>query len=497
MRRLTYVTLVVSLLLSLVFVVSVSAGPARADRGAWAPGMALAVNDTVTYGGCTYKVLQAHTTQIGWEPPTTPALFSLVSCGTSPSNTPTRTNPPGGPTATRTRTPTRTNTPSGPTNTPTRTPTAGSTGTCAVAWSAIPAYVAGNIVSDAGRNYKANWWNQNDRPSTSTSGAWTSQGTCTGTPPTATNTAGPSPTPTNPTSVNAGPGVPNKVFAPYVDTGAWPTFSVVNTANSTGHKYYTLAFVLSGGGCVAKWNGVTAMGDYFYAGEINTLRAMGGDVIVSFGGANGTELAQACGDVASLQAAYQSVITQYKLSRIDFDIEGGATTDSASIDRRNKAIKGLQAANPSLKIAFCLPVMPTGLIQSGLDIISNAKANAVRIDVVNVMAMDYGGANNAMGQAAINAATNTHNQMSGMGVSATIGVTPMIGQNDSQGEIFTLSDASSLLSFAQSNTWIGMIAFWSMGRDNGGCPGQTYASPTCSGVSQSLFQYANTFKAFK
>jgi hypothetical protein len=365
-----------------------------------------------------------------------------------------------------------------------------------VAWNATPAYVAGNIVSDAGHNYLANWWNQNDRPSTSTSGAWTDQGACTGTPPTAVPTSGPSPTPTNPTSVNPGPGVPNKVFAPYVDTGAWPTFSIVSAANSTSHKYYTLAFVLSGGGCVAKWNGVTPMSDYFYAAEINGIRAMGGDVIVSFGGANGTELAQACTSVASLQAAYQGVITQYKLTRIDFDIEGGATLDAPSIDRRNKAIQGLQAANPSLKVAFCLPVMTTGLIQSGLDIISNAKANAVRIDVVNVMAMDYGGANNAMGQAAINAATNTHNQMTSMGVSATIGVTPMIGQNDSQGEIFTLSDASSLLSFAQSNSWVTMIAFWSVGRDNGGCPGQTYASPTCSGVAQSQFQYINTFKAF-
>src|SRR5687768_16965438 len=105
MRRLVYVTLVICLLLSMVFVASVSAAPAQADRGPWAPGMALVVNDTVTYGGCTYRVLQSHTTLAGWEPSTTPALFTQTGCGTGPTATRTRTNTPGtGPTATRTRT---------------------------------------------------------------------------------------------------------------------------------------------------------------------------------------------------------------------------------------------------------------------------------------------------------------------------------------------------------------------------------------------------------
>ena len=157
MRRITYITLVLCVLLSLVFVATVSAAPARADRGAWAANTAYAVNDTVTYGGCTYKVLQAHTSQTGWEPPNVPALFQQLSCG-GPTATFTRTNTPAGPTATftktntpgaatftptktatRTNTPvgptatfTKTNTPAGPTLTPTRTPTSGGGATCAV-----------------------------------------------------------------------------------------------------------------------------------------------------------------------------------------------------------------------------------------------------------------------------------------------------------------------------------------------------------------------------
>ncbi|WP_423802973.1 fibronectin type III domain-containing protein [Paenibacillus dendrobii] len=66
-----------------------------ADRGAWAPNVAYAVNDTATYGGSTYKVIQPHTSLTGWEPPNVPALWQLVPGGgggtdqqapTAPSN---------------------------------------------------------------------------------------------------------------------------------------------------------------------------------------------------------------------------------------------------------------------------------------------------------------------------------------------------------------------------------------------------------------------------
>ena len=64
-------------------------------------------------------------------------------------------------------------------------------------------------------------------------------------------------------------------------------------------------------------------------------------MIISFGGASGTELALGCTTVSSLQAAYQSVLNKYRVNastpvRLDFDIEGGAVTDQASINRRNR-----------------------------------------------------------------------------------------------------------------------------------------------------------------
>jgi hypothetical protein len=41
----------------------------------WAPNVAYNVGDLVTYDGVTYSCRQAHTSQVGWEPPNTPALW--------------------------------------------------------------------------------------------------------------------------------------------------------------------------------------------------------------------------------------------------------------------------------------------------------------------------------------------------------------------------------------------------------------------------------------
>ncbi len=468
---------------------------AKAASGTWAPNVAYAVNDTVTYNGCTYSVTQAHTSLTGWEPPNVPALFTLLNCNTAAPNTATRTS-----TAivvyTATRTPTRTSTVSGPTNTPTKTNTTGPASTktntpvatattssqtgCPALWSASATYNTDNTASDNGRKYKANWWTQNERPSTSTSGVWTDQGTC------AVPTAGPTAMP--------GAGLPNRVSAIYADI----SFTSIQPAyQATGAKYYAIAFVLANGGaCTPAWDGTHLMSENYYMSQVNAVRAGGGDVMAVFGGANGSDLATTCTTVSSLQTAIQSVITQYKLKWIDMNIEGGLISDTASLDRRNKVLAALQTANPGLKVSFTVPVMQSGLLQTALDLLSNAKANGVRIDYVNIMTMNYGPSNIDMAQAAITAATNTHNQLVGLGISTLIGITPMNGQNNTPGEIFTLANADTLVNYAKANSYVGWLSFWSLGRDNGSCAGNTTASASCSGITQNNYDFTNKFKAF-
>lgn len=298
-------------------------------------------------------------------------------------------------------------------------------------------------------------------------------------------------------------GLPDRIFAPYVDVMLYPQFSVNNCYEKTGQKYFTLAFITSDGSGNAAWGGVVPLSENYYMEEINNLRKKGGDIIISFGGANGVELAcsSANTDASVLQSKYQAVIDKYKPKWVDFDIEGAAVADRASIDRRNKAIKGLQKKNPGLTIAYCLPALPSGLTNDGIYVLENAKANGVRVDVVNVMAMDYGSwaapnPDGRMGDYAIETAKNTYEQCKQIGLNTKIGITPMIGRNDVASEVFYPRDAEKLVSWANSTSWVKMLSMWSSTRDNGSGGALPYASPTCSSLVQAEFEFTNKFKSF-
>ncbi|MET0402701.1 MAG: glycosyl hydrolase family 18 protein [Cystobacter sp.] len=65
-----------------------------ADRGAWAPNVAYATSDIVSYGGKGYDCRQAHTSLVGWEPPNVAALW-LERTGGPPSDTQAPSAPSG------------------------------------------------------------------------------------------------------------------------------------------------------------------------------------------------------------------------------------------------------------------------------------------------------------------------------------------------------------------------------------------------------------------
>ena len=282
--------------------------------------------------------------------------------------------------------------------------------------------------------------------------------------------------------------------------------NIASIQQAAGFKAVTLAFLVSTSGCAAGWGGLggTLPTDSLPNGstvqsQVQQLQAAGVQVILSFGGASGTEPAVNCTSASQLQALYQSVLTRYGVTMLDFDIEGSAQENTGANALRAQALKALKAANPKLVISYTLPVLPTGLTEDGTDILAGVKSAGLALDVLNIMAMDYGTAvaSGGMGTDAVDAAQASESQLKAAGLTATtIGITPMIGQNDSGGEIFSLSDAQTVLNFANSNSYVSRIAMWSLARDNGGCAGQTYASPSCSGVSESAYQFTSNFKTY-
>jgi len=289
------------------------------------------------------------------------------------------------------------------------------------------------------------------------------------------------------------------LVATYVDKGLLSngTTTLSQLGSSGNLKSFSLAFVTSVG-CKASWFNAFDPRQKQFADQIAAVRAAGGDVKVSFGGATGIELAQACTSVAALQAEYQAVVSAYVLKYIDVDIEGAAVADPTTIARRSSALAALQKANPGLKISLTLPVLPEGLTADGLNVVKSANNAGVALDLVNIMAMDYGRSGQDYGDLAIQAVKSTKDQIksiygnSDAAAFKMVGVTPMLGVNDDQGK-FLQSDARDLVAFANANH-VGYLSFWEDNRDQNACSGALFQ---CTNVPQTPFEFSKIFAGFR
>jgi chitinase len=260
----------------------------------------------------------------------------------------------------------------------------------------------------------------------------------------------------------AAAGFPAHYAAPYLQVDNSDVSDMAADQKASGDKYYTLAFLTPTSGCSMEWedNG-EAVGAF--TSQISSLQAAGGNVIISFGGESGGEVAQTCTSVSSLTAAYAKVVSTYGVTRLDFDIEGDTLGDSAASNRRNLALAALQKQNPAVQVDYTLAVDPGGLPSQELGVLQNAQSNGVKVSLVNIMTMDFGNGQNAL-KDALSAAQGTAPQLANLYNVSTaqaygmMGLTPIAGQNDDN-EFFSQSDASTLESFASSNG-VQELSFW-------------------------------------
>jgi hypothetical protein len=263
---------------------------------------------------------------------------------------------------------------------------------------------------------------------------------------------------------------PAHYSAPYLQISSSDAGDMAADLKASGDKYYTLAFLTPKSGCTPFWeDGGDSIGAF--TSQIKTLRAAGGDVIISFGGASGGELAETCTSVSNLTAAYEKVVTTYGATRLDFDIEGSVLDNSSANTRRDQALAAVQKKYPSVQIDFTVPVDPTGLESNAINMLKGAKSKGVKVTIVNIMTMDFGDGENALADAE-SAANATHGQLASIygGSSASvwgmIGLTPIAGHNDDN-ENFTQSNAKTLESFA-AGKGVGELSFWEVdGYDKG------------------------------
>ncbi|HXB46989.1 MAG TPA: chitinase [Streptosporangiaceae bacterium] len=308
--------------------------------------------------------------------------------------------------------------------------------------------------------------------------------------------------------------LPHRVFAPYYEMYDSST-DLATLSQQSGSRFLSLAFLqtAAAGSCTAYWDGDTSqpIAATSFGSDITAIQRAGGNVIPSFGGftadTTDTEIADSCTSVPAIAAVFESLITTYHVPRIDLDVEADSLTNTAGINRRNEAIAMTEAwaaaHHRRIQFSYTLPTFPTGLTPSGLAVLQNAVADGAKISTVNLLTFDYFfGTQQDMVADTETAAAGLYSQLQSLYPQATsrqlwhmIGITEMPGIDDfGPDETFSTADAVTILNWAQQHG-IGLVSFWALQRDNGGCPG-TKGAGTCSGVAQQDWYFSHVFEHF-
>lgn len=304
-------------------------------------------------------------------------------------------------------------------------------------------------------------------------------------------------------------------FAPYVDATLTPAVPFQDRAANPARDV-VLGFVVAGSRpgerCTPTWGTYATLGGAATTigldRRIAQLRRRGGDAAISFGGQANSDLAVACASPAALLRAYRAVIARYAAGTVDVDVEGAALTNAAASLRRARAIAALQAGMRAhgrrLAVWLTLPATPQGLDAGALAVVRTTLAAKVDLAGVNAMAMDFGvpSAARDMRGAIESSLSATRRQLAsllrraGVRLDAAqlwrkLGMTVMIGRNDSPGERVTVADARALAGWV-ARQGLGRVSLWSLNRDRP-CGVLGTRSNLCSGVAQTRLQFSTTF----
>ncbi len=291
--------------------------------------------------------------------------------------------------------------------------------------------------------------------------------------------------------------------APYVMPLANTPPDLTTVMSATGAKAFTLAFIVADGGCTPAWEtdaGLDDVSSDTQAGPIiSAIRAAGGDVVVSFGGYNGTKLGQVCGTPQATAAAEQAVINKYGLKALDFDLEEPEYENSTAINNELSAAQILQQNNSGLYESITIPGTTSGTGWFGQQLLNNAKTLGYTPNNYAIMPLD-GGFSGASSQISALESFNTI-LVNTFGWSSSTayaheGISSMNGRTDSA-EYFYQSDFQTVLSFAESNH-LARYTFWSVNRDRQCNPPDNNGalSGTCSSVPQNDWDFTKIIVQF-
>jgi hypothetical protein len=384
--------------------------------------------------------------------------------------------------------------------------------------STLGSYWEATVTSSNGHHTAVNQtWNGTVAPGASVSFGFIVTGTgdptnCTvngnpcggGTPPSPSPTGQPSPTadPTPTASPTGSPGNPppgpaGMAAAPYLYLGWGSPPSATSVMSATGIRWFTMAFILSSGGCNPSWDGQRPLTGGVDETTIRAVRAAGGDVLPSIGGWSGNKLGPNCATPEALAGAYQKVIDAYGLKAIDIDIENSDEFENEAVqDRILNALKIVEQRNSGITTIVTFGTTTSGPSWWGQRLIRRAKELAVPVDVFTIMPFDFGGSDMyadtvSASEALKNFLTSTYG-WSADAAYRHMGISSMNGRTD-VGEIVTPQNFTRIRDWAAARH-LARLSFWSVNRDRP-CPGGGTVSH-CSGIDQQDWEFTRTLAGY-
>ncbi|MFR9803077.1 carbohydrate-binding protein CenC [Pseudonocardia sp. RS010] len=275
---------------------------------------------------------------------------------------------------------------------------------------------------------------------------------------------------------------------PYVDASLAPS-PLPAMADATGVADAVLGFVLAGPtGCTPTWGGIEPVTAPAVVAAARDLTGRGGTVAVATGGASGTYLESTCPDAASLARAYGEALDAVGSTDLVVDVEEDVPV--ATVVEALRTVQEERGATVTLTLK--VDDADRGLTGPAVDLVRASDRAGVDAHVdAMVMNFPYTGSwADAMTDATDTVLAQLGEIRPGAdeaAVAARAGVTFMLGRTD-LGATTTLDDATALVRAARDRG-LGTVGFWSVGRDNGGCPDRPTASFDCSGIAQSPFAF--------
>jgi hypothetical protein len=281
--------------------------------------------------------------------------------------------------------------------------------------------------------------------------------------------------------------------APYLYLGWGNPPSATSVMSSTGTKSFTLAFVLSGGGCTPAWDGSRGLKGGNDEQTINAIKAAGGSIVPSFGGYGGGpngKLGPACGSADALANAYLQVVDAYGLKSVDVDIEASDEFESEAVqDRILDALKLVKQRRPGTQTILTFGTSTTGPTWWGSRLVTQAKARGADIDIFTQMPFDFAGGD--MYTSTVNATEGLRNLLkttfgwSDDTAYRHMGISGMNGVSDQQ-EMTSLDTWTRIRDWAAARH-LARFTYWSVNRDRP-CAAGTLSNE-CSGTSTAAWEF--------